>query len=287
MRALTVDSLDHPGANPTQIRASLQMLAKITAPDRILIRLVLDPDGDPDAYRQFCETTAPIVDIMPCLADSYALSSISYLRWQRRVRSYLKLLNPYAAIWEIANEINGNWLGNYAYEKAKFALNLVNEAGKLSSVTWYLDFDKPRSIMDFHNRHGSLRSSFHLLSVYPFGEPDPINTMLAKMPAQFVYLAAQYPGRYLGVGEYGTERETPDGKPVKGTLDEKIALVKSMESFLTSESPGGDLKTHSFPWAGMGLCWDYVTDCVSQGSSSAEPLLRIFKEVWKRSYRTS
>ena len=98
--------------------------------------------------------------VMGELLDSSDEAGISTARLAERVRSYLSALGGKVDLWEIGNEVNGNWTGPYPVVSAKLtaAYKEVNAAGGLDEVFWAaarpVTARAPRLRRDRHERPG-------------------------------------------------------------------------------------------------------------------------------------
>jgi len=110
---------------------------------RTMIRTVFDQpkNGSPVAsdYLASVTSVSAVSDILGLLIDSSDMpnSSLSYV--QSRVSSYLSALGSKVAVWEVGNEINGNWLGSGVIPKVEAMYDAVKAAGKPAAITFYYE----------------------------------------------------------------------------------------------------------------------------------------------------
>ena len=73
------------------------------------------------------------------LLDSSDETGISTARFAERVRSYLRALGRKVDLWEIGNEVNGDWTGPYPVVSARLtaAYKEVKAAGGRTAPTLY------------------------------------------------------------------------------------------------------------------------------------------------------
>ena len=143
--------------------------------------------------------------------------AISVAAFQTRVESYLHALGRQVSIWEIGNEVNGNWTGPYPTVAAKLteAYDDVAAAGAKTALTLYANNFGPDHCGDglaeltpvqFSKRYvpAAVRDgvSYVLLSYYPTqcGGREPSAAQLSQALRQ---LHGLYPGAALGFGEAG------------------------------------------------------------------------------------
>jgi len=143
--------------------------------------------------------------------------AISVAAFQTRVESYLHALGRQVSIWEIGNEVNGNWTGPYPTVAAKLteAYDDVAAAGGRTALTLYANNFGPDHCGDgrdeltpaqFSNRYVPARArhgvSYVLLSYYPTQcqgrEPSAMQLRQALRQLHGIY-----PGAALGFGEVG------------------------------------------------------------------------------------
>ena len=143
--------------------------------------------------------------------------AIAVAAFQTRVESYLHALGRQVSIWEIGNEVNGNWTGPYPTVAAKLteAYDDVAAAGAKTALTLYANNFGPDHCGDglaeltpvqFSKRYvpAAVRDgvSYVLLSYYPTqcGGREPSAAQLSQALRQ---LHGLYPGAALGFGEVG------------------------------------------------------------------------------------
>jgi hypothetical protein len=107
------------------------------------VRLVLDVDrhrpADVSSYARPARRLAGVADVMAELVDSSELPHISVDQVRRRTRAAVRELHDDVAIWEIGNEVNGNWTGPRAQVAAKVtaAYRVVAARHGRSALTLY------------------------------------------------------------------------------------------------------------------------------------------------------
>ena len=76
-------------------------------------RVYLDPTEPADYYNSALQQLAPHSYVMGEILDSSDMTSITVSAEQSRVNSLLSTLGSTVDVWEIGNEVNGNWTGPY------------------------------------------------------------------------------------------------------------------------------------------------------------------------------
>jgi hypothetical protein len=200
----TVDDV----SNVTSTVAGLQNL-----PQAPMTRLYFDVGEPASYYTAAINALRPVSYIMGELLDSSDETSISTSAYNTRVNSYLAAFGSKVDLWEIGNEVNGNWTGSYPTVSAKLteAYNDVHAAGKSSALTLYYnagcgDGSSELSPLAFSSKYvpASVRDglSYVLLSYYE-DDCNGIRPSTATWTAYFQQLHALYPNAKLGFGEIG------------------------------------------------------------------------------------
>jgi hypothetical protein len=205
---VTVDDIGHLGH-------TVSALAEL--PDRPAIRVYFDVRQPARYYATAVRRIGRVGAVMGELLDSSDEKAISVAGFQTRVESYLHALGAGVSIWEIGNEVNGNWTGPYTAVAAKLteAYNDVAAAGGRTALTLYANNFGPDHCGDgraeltpaqFSNRYVPARVrhgvSYVLLSYYPTQcrgrEPSAVQLRQALRQLHGIY-----PGAALGFGEVG------------------------------------------------------------------------------------
>jgi len=128
----------------------------------------------------------------------------------QRTNDYLDTLGDRVDIWEIGNEINGEWLGNNADVVSKMtqAYSIVKSRHKKAALTLYYNYncwENPQNEMfrwTLNNVPQNMRDSldYVLVSYYE----DDCNNYQPNWQRVFDSLHVIFPGSKLGIGECGT-----------------------------------------------------------------------------------
>ena len=157
----------------------------------------------------------PVSYVMGELLDSSDSRHIGSGAYNRRVKSYLAQLGNSVDLWEIGNEVNGNWTGRYSTVEAKLtvAYDDVTAAGKRTALTLYYNIgcgDSPRELdpISFSDRYvpATVRNGldYVLLSYYE-ADCNGIRPSASTWTAYFAQLHTLYPHARLGFGEVGMD----------------------------------------------------------------------------------
>ncbi len=205
---VTIDRITH-------LASILGALAAL--PERPTTRVYFDVHEPAGYYAHALEQIEGVSTVMGELLDSSDEKAISTAAFQERVESYLHALGPRVGIWEIGNEVNGDWTGSYPVVAAKMteAYTDVHAAGGTTALTLYAnDFgpdncgDGPAELtpLQFTQQYVPAEVAdgldYVLLSYYPTqcGGREPSSEELVPYLQQ---LHALYPNAALGFGEVG------------------------------------------------------------------------------------
>jgi hypothetical protein len=201
---VTADDVTHL----SQLVASEQRL-----PEMPTTRIYFDVREPASYYAAAIRRLRPVSHLMGELLDSSDETRIGIAAYQRRVHSYLTAFGSTIDLWEIGNEVNGNWTGPYRKVSAKLteAYRAVSSRGKRTALTLYYNVGcgDGRAELDplaFSRRYvpRPVRDGlgYVLLSYYEDdchgARPGP-----ARWEAYFRQLHAIYPHALLGFGEIG------------------------------------------------------------------------------------
>jgi hypothetical protein len=189
-------------------------------PRRATTRVVFDVRQPAQYYVQAVQAIHGVSGVMGELLDSSDEQSISSAELHSRAEAYLSALGGNVDIWEVGNEVNGNWTGNYAVvaEKLTAAFDAVRAAGGRTALTLFANNFGPENCGDgsaeltpaqFSQSYVPTRVGtgldYVLLSYYPTQcrgrEPSA-----AEVASCLEALHAIYPNAALGFGEVGLPR---------------------------------------------------------------------------------
>ena len=173
-------------------------------------RIVLD-EGQTSAYYKTAAAQIHAVSfVMGEILDSFYMKSVTPAQYSARTTELMNGLGSNVDIWEVGNEINGEWLGTTVDTVAKMtnAYNLVKGAGKTAALTLYYNEEcwANRSNEMFTwaqaNVPATMKSGldYVLISYYE----DDCNGLQPNWPAVFQKLAVMFPNSKIGFGEIGT-----------------------------------------------------------------------------------
>lgn len=211
-------TIDNAGGAATR-KINDHKAALSALPHMPTVRVVFDENVPPSEYTRWIAEISPVAYVMGELLDSYYLKKVTVAQYKTRVAAYLKAF-PNLDLWEVGNEIGGNWTGPYTDTAAKViaAHDLVKNAGQRSVLTlwensWGPDHcgDGPAELtpQQWSAKYlpALVRATFDyvLLSWYPtlcVKVPD-IMVPAATVRAEAEALHALFPNARIGFGEIG------------------------------------------------------------------------------------
>jgi hypothetical protein len=127
---VTVDSI-------AQLKSTSSALGAL--PRRATTRVVFDVQQPAGYYAAAVAQIHKLSAVMGELLDSSDEKSISTGALRTRAQEYVATLGAGVDIWEVGNEVNGNWTGEYAVveEKLTAAFEAARSAGGRAALTLY------------------------------------------------------------------------------------------------------------------------------------------------------
>jgi len=200
-------TIDDVGPLPEIERALAGFRRKLTA------RVVFDSGMAALDYRPAVQAIAKHAYVMGELVDSYDMKKYDLETYHARMEEYWRDLNDLVNVWEIGNEVNGEWLGKYEDVAAKIvdANAFVKARGGRTAVTPFYNPDcwaKPEQEMfawiekyltpEFRNS-----VDYVLISWYE----EECEWQKPEWTPVFVRLGKLFPKSKLGFGEVGVKKE--------------------------------------------------------------------------------
>jgi hypothetical protein len=264
---VTVDGI----SNVPGIASSLRHL-----PERPVTRIYFDVREPARYYATAVRRLHPAGFLMGELLDSSDETAIGTAQFRKRVKSYLSVLGNRVDLWEVGNEVNGDWTGAYPVVSAKLtaAYKEVRAAGGRTALTLYYnvgcgDGAAELSPLGFSRRYvpRAVRSGldYVFLSYY---EDDcaGIRPGPAVWTKYFERLHTLYPRARLGFGEIGM-----NDPATAGTLGTARSLMHYYYS----------LPIHLPYYVGGYFWWHYAEDCVPYRS---KPLWRAIRLAFEAEF---
>jgi hypothetical protein len=264
---VTIDEVAH-------VESLLGALAAL--PFRPTTRVYFDVREPASYYAAPLARIDPVSAVMGELLDSSDETSISTEAFQTRVESYLSMLGSEVNIWEVGNEVNGNWTGPYPVVAAKLteAYDDVAAAGATSALTLYANNfgrdncgDGPSELTPVQFGQQYVPSEvadgldYVLLSYYPTQchHREPSSQEVASYMQQ---LHAVFPNAALGFGEIGLPR----------AVKRNVNRAEQIMSWAYSLKP-------ELPYYVGGYFWWYgAEDALRQGAPLGGALREAFSD---------
>lgn len=232
-----------------------QVSALAALPSRPVARVVADIGTTPDDFASSLPALHKVSDVVLELGDSSEVKGVAPSAYGAWVRSLTARYAGDVSIWEIGNEVNGEWVGKPAQEMARVAAAAaaVHAIGGKTMLTLYYNPAcwAKRSNALFRwlaARHVSRTLTSQLdyvtISYYP-GDCNKYWPSNAKWQQVFDKLHAGFPHADLGFGEAGTS------SPSLGVA----ARLKLWNRYVAVPVTGDR-------YVGLGLWWTWAEDAV-------------------------
>lgn len=186
-----VDALSHLSRTPT-------------------VRVVFDEGMDAPHYVGPVVAIRDVAYVMGELADSSTLKQYTAPQLRQRAAAYLHALGGNVDVWEIGNEINGEWTGTTrdVVDKTMAAYEVIKAGGGRTALTLYYNegcAEQPsRAMFDWVQRNLPPRLRDGLDYVFISFYEDDCKIAPPDWNAVFSRLGELFPYAALGFGEVGT-----------------------------------------------------------------------------------
>jgi hypothetical protein len=201
MYGITIDDI----SGLTATTAALSQLSK-----KPTTRIVFDEWQPASGYRNAAVAINKVSYVMGEILDSSAMDQYTVQQYLNRTSEYMAALGDVVNIWEIGNEINGEWLGKNADVVAKMtgAYDLVKGQGKTAALTLYYNQDcwsnPANEMFTWANANIPARMKTGLDYVLVSYYEEDCNGLVPDWNAVFTKLSAMFPNSKVGFGETGT-----------------------------------------------------------------------------------
>jgi hypothetical protein len=249
------------------------------------VRICFDPGTVPAHYARAIKTLAPVAYIMGQPVDSSEVKATPLSAYAKKFKTFLAAF-PNLDIWEVGNELNGEWLGGKPYTsavgvanppvaKAYDAYREVHAAGGASALTLY--YEPPQTVTPGYEMVTWAQKNFaslpdmatglnYVLVSYYEVDNKNIRPTQAQWSTIFTQLHAIFPNAKLGFGEIGLNR--PFDKQSKYTL----AHVEGIMDYYYTLAPALPRGTQ---WAGGEFWWYAAEDF----EPTTRPLYAYFRSI--------
>jgi len=235
------------------------------------VRIVYTP-GDKDGYfsaTSYLDATRQIKTVGFVFGqpvDSFYMKCFTPTEHLRRFKDYVTTLGPFIDIWEVGNEINGEWLfgetkgcsprasvnstsQSDVVAKMTEAYDYLKSQGKVTALTLYYNTQCHRpaanEVFTWANANVPARMKngldYLLVSYYELDckeyKPD--------WQRVFSQLATMFPNSMLGISEFGWSETKPSNAVVKDLVQRHYAIHPRVSK-----------------WVGGGFYWEFAIDMV-------------------------
>jgi hypothetical protein len=191
-------------------------------------RIVFDAGVRPSYYVKPIQRFRNIAYVMGELADSSYMKQYTVSSIKTWTQSYTSTLSSLVDIWEIGNEVNGNWLGSNTMAKVEAMYDVVSNQRGATALTFFYEgepsepnnciaadhggndmftwisqqfqLDLPSNQRSAETEKIRLNVNYVLVSWYP----DQCPGENPNWPWVFTKLAGIFPNSKVGFGELGT-----------------------------------------------------------------------------------
>jgi hypothetical protein len=178
-------------------------------PRRATARVVLDVGPAPTEYVEPVTTVHRVADIMGELVDSSRLAEVTLEEYAARTDAFLEALGRVVDVWEIGNEVNGEWTGDSKSVAAKIRVSYdaVKARGGRTALTLFYNRgcaeDPHREVFRWASEHlpPALRRGIDQVWLSYYEEDCP--GVRPDWQAEFDRLGELFPSAALGIGECG------------------------------------------------------------------------------------
>jgi hypothetical protein len=251
---VTVDDISNAGAVTTSLRSL----------NRPITRVVFDKQEGPSYYISAIAQFDSAGYTMGELLDSSDMSSVSVSTLKTRTASYLSTLKTTVDLWEIGNEVNGEWLGSNVPAKIQNTFAAVQAAGYRSAMTLYYEpaatvtpgYDMIPWEQNLTHVPANMHQGLNYVFVsYYETDNNNIRPTVTQWDVMFKQLAIDFPNAKIGFGEIGL-----DNPANSGTLTKAKNIMNYYYGLKFPDVP---------QFVGADFWWYFAEDCVPVG----KPLL--------------
>jgi hypothetical protein len=194
-----------------------------------MVRTVFDlPSGGHPAAADYVSSVtalAAVADVMGQPVDSTYMPSLTLASIQSRIAEYLKTLGPFVSVWEVGNEVNGNWLGSGVMPKIEAMFDAVKAAGKPTALTFYYEnpaipgYDLvPWADANIPPGHRMRAGLDYVLVSYYEDQNNGHQLTQTELDSLFGALATRFPNAKLGFGEFGWGNSIPTSDATRADM---------------------------------------------------------------------
>lgn len=198
---VTIDAV----SNLSQTTTSLKNHCK-----KMTTRIVFDEWVAASTYVTPCSQIHGVSNVMGELLDSYYMSQYSYAQFVARVNEYYSTLTTNVDIWEIGNEVNGEWCGpiDSVTAKVMYAYKISKKYCKKVALTLYYNYNcwsnQQNEMFRWVNQKCPTKLRYGVDYLLVSYYEDDCNSYQPNWQRVFDSLHVLFPNAKLGMGECGT-----------------------------------------------------------------------------------
>jgi hypothetical protein len=241
---ITVDSVK----NLPDIVASISNLSQ-----KMTTRIVYDPGKAPSDYREATTAIHKVSYVMGQIVDSFWMKCFTVPEYLDRTKDYVESLSDVVDIWEIGNEINGDWTfgstrkckpkasvpsthGADVAAKMIAAYDYVKSKGKITELTLYYNkgCGEPDANEMFTWAEANIPDrmkqglDYVLVSYYE----DDCHGLQPDWPSVFQQLSKMFPNSRIGFGECGAQKRKAPYETKKQYIDRYYRMHIDLPNFV-------------------------------------------------------
>ncbi|WP_067143229.1 hypothetical protein [Oceanivirga salmonicida] len=226
------------------------------------VRIVMSYDIEPEEYLEVFKKIHSVAYVMAEPVDSYVMNKYTNVKdYIKRYEKSYEILSPYVDIWEIGNEINGDWLGDnqkLIVNKMIAAYNFIREKGAVTALTsYYIVPDKNENkMLDWLEKHVPKNMKDGLDYLFVSYYEDDNNGYNPNWEKIFLEVSERFPKQKIGIGECGISNNN-------SSLEEKLKIINKYY--------GMPVYTKNF--VGGYFWWYWVDDSIPHENN------RIYNEI--------
>lgn len=271
---VTVDRIDRSA----EVVQSISDLVENVTGDAY-VRIVFDEGVAATEYDGIVDAAlAAGVVVVGQILDSSAMSAYTLDGWKARVREYVDHF-PQITVWEIGNEVNGEWLGTQVRDKLEYAAAYVKSAdpGDTTMLTlfWQMGTAGAAGNAVFqwvHDQVGpALVANVDVVSLSTWVGGAPLGAAFDEV---FERLHALFPAQRLAIGELGYWSPGTTRAWWWRSQDEPTTVVRRAFAEQMYQA------SFAFPYSVGGVFWWYYV----QEMFGATPLWQTVNQAYRSVY---
>ena len=235
--------------NVMNASAESNMLAHIARMPTV--RVVFDKGTAPSYYKGSIQTFRPVSYIMGELIDSLYMKQFDTISAvQSWTTSYVNMLGPLVDIWEVGNEVNGDWLGSNVMAKIAAMYDIVAAKGYKTAITFFYEGETSELSNCIDSQGGMFPWIQRNFLSSPTAETEKIRlglnyALISWYPDQcpgekpdwaivYTKLANTFPNAKVGFGEIGTSNPQGGSAYEKNEITTYYPLGRTLAGLPTS-----------------------------------------------------